>query len=146
MITLSQRIGSFPTESVAKILPRYLRDYPLRPPINRGSIGDLREEKIGSKISQKISFFPVSATFSVFLSFSLHLFHSCLLWREYQHTRPKHHHKSQLHHRKPAQPPSSHRDSLSLSCRPVSSSFFSATSTSTVAEKAATTPSRGFHP
>jgi len=70
MPTLSQWLESFPTESRAEILPRYRRDYPLQPPINRGSIGDLREEKLGSKVSQKTIFSSGFCTF--FLFFSLH--------------------------------------------------------------------------
>ena len=34
------------------------QDYPLPPPINRGSVDDLRGEKIGSKVSQKTSLPP----------------------------------------------------------------------------------------
>jgi len=41
-----------------KIFPCVRRDYPLPLPINRGSIDDLREEKIGSKVSQKTSLPP----------------------------------------------------------------------------------------
>jgi len=76
MPTLSQRLGFFPSESRAEILPRCRRDYPLPPPINRGWVYGLREDKIGSKISQKISLFPVSATFSLFFCFSFSL-HRC---------------------------------------------------------------------
>jgi len=56
MTTLSQWMRSFLVESRAEILPRCRRDYPLSPPINRGWFYGLREEKTGSKISQKISF------------------------------------------------------------------------------------------
>jgi len=60
---LNQWLGSLPTKSRTEILPRCGRDYPLPPLINRGSVDDLSEEKIGSKVSQKTSFFPVSAHF-----------------------------------------------------------------------------------
>ena len=76
MSTLSQRLRFFPSESRAEILPQYRRDYPLPRPINRGWFYGMREEKIGSKISQKISLFPVSATFSLFFCFSFSL-HRC---------------------------------------------------------------------
>jgi len=76
MPTLSQQLGSLPTESMAEIFPRCRRDYPLPPPIKRGGFDRLEEEKIGSKISQKIGLFPVSATFSLFFCFSFSL-HCC---------------------------------------------------------------------
>ena len=75
MPTLSQRLGSFPSESRAEILPLCRRDYPLPSPINRGSVDDLREEKMGSKNHKKTSLPPIS----IFLLFpsafcsSLHL-------------------------------------------------------------------------
>jgi len=69
MPTLSQRLGSFPSESRAEIFLQCRQDCPFPPTINRDGFHGLREEKIGSKISQKISCFPVSATFS--LSFFL---------------------------------------------------------------------------
>jgi len=55
-------LGSFPSESRAKILPRYRGDYPLPPPINRGCVYGLMEEKIGSKTSH----FPCFCNFSLF--------------------------------------------------------------------------------
>jgi len=65
MPTLSQRLGSFPFESRAEILHRYRREYPLPPPINRGGFHGLREEKIGSKVSQKTSFFSFCTVLSL---------------------------------------------------------------------------------
>ena len=60
--TLSQRLGSFPTKLRAEILPRCRRDYPLPPPINRGWVDGLREEKFRSKIWKKPApIAPVSA-------------------------------------------------------------------------------------
>jgi len=73
--TLNQRLGSFPTKSSAEILPRCRRDYPLLLAINRGWFDGLREEKIGSKVSQKTSLPPSSRcrfSSSVFSSFFLH--------------------------------------------------------------------------
>uniref|UniRef100_A0A6M2F7F8 Uncharacterized protein n=1 Tax=Populus davidiana TaxID=266767 RepID=A0A6M2F7F8_9ROSI len=142
--TLSQWLGSFPTESRAKRFPQYRQDFPLPPPINRGGFHGLKGGENRVQTQQKTSFF--FRFLHIYFFLSLRLFHSCLLRREYQHTRPTHHQKYKLHHRKSAQPPSSHRDSLSLFCRPVSSSFFSATATSTVAAEAATTSYRGFNP
>ena len=115
MPTLNQRLGSFPTESRAAIFPQCRQDYPLPPPINRGGFQGLKEEKIGSKVSQKISIFSVSATFSqsFYLSLSLRrglrsppflppLFHHCL-------------HYQRLLELLTNRPPSNHHDSLSLS-------------------------------
>ena len=71
--------------------------------------------KWGPKITKKTS--PPCFHFPSFPVSLLQLsppLHCCLLQREYQQTQPIHHHEHQLHHRKPAQPPSSHRDSLSL--------------------------------
>jgi len=74
MPTLNQRLGSFPTESRAEIFPQCRQDYPLPPPINRGGFQGLKEEKIRSKVSQKISIFSVSATFSLSFCLSRSLF------------------------------------------------------------------------
>ena len=49
-------MGSFPTKSRPEILPRCRRDYPLPPPINRGSVDDLREKKIERKVGRKPAF------------------------------------------------------------------------------------------
>ena len=69
---LNQRLGSFPTKSRANILPRCRQNYPLRSPIIRGEFDGPREEKIGSKVSQKTCFFGF---FTFLLSFSLyHIF------------------------------------------------------------------------
>jgi len=65
MPTLSQRLGSFPTKSRAEILPWCRRYYPLTSPINRGSIDDLREEKLWSKVSQKTSFSGINTVLSL---------------------------------------------------------------------------------
>jgi len=73
MPTLSQRLGYFPSESRAAILPRCRNDYPLPIPINIDGFHGLREEKIGSKISQKISFSPVFLPANVLSSLSLPL-------------------------------------------------------------------------
>jgi len=62
MPILSQRLGSFPFESRAEIFLYFRQDFPLPPPINRGGFDSLREEKIGSKISQKTSHFPCFLT------------------------------------------------------------------------------------
>ena len=56
MPTLSQRFGSFLTELMAEILPRFRRDYPLPPPINRGGVDGLRGEKIELKVGRKPAF------------------------------------------------------------------------------------------
>jgi len=58
MPTLRQRLGSFPSESRTEILLWCRRDYSRPPPINRGGSHGLREEKIGSKVSQKTSLPP----------------------------------------------------------------------------------------
>ena len=68
MSTLSQRLESFPTESMAEILPRCRRDYPLPPPINRGFVDDLSEEKIGSKVGHKPALLPPFLQFFFTLS------------------------------------------------------------------------------
>jgi len=71
MPTLSQRFRSFLTELMAEILPRFRRDYPLPPPINRGGFDILEEEKIGSKNRQKLAFsaqFSCNKSFLFFLS------------------------------------------------------------------------------
>jgi len=43
-------LGSFPTESRAEIFPQCRQDCPLPPPINRGGVDGLREEKIELKV------------------------------------------------------------------------------------------------
>ena len=58
MLTLSQLLGSFLSESRAKIFSLCRQDFPLPPPINRGEFHGLREEKSGSKVSQKTSLPP----------------------------------------------------------------------------------------
>ena len=68
--TLSQWLGSFPTESRAEIFPQYRQDCPLPPPINRGGFNGQKKEKIGSKVSQKTCFPADFCTFTI--SFSLH--------------------------------------------------------------------------
>jgi len=72
MPTLSQRLGSFPSESRAESFLHCRQDCPLPPPINRDGFYSLREEKIGAKVSQKTSHFPLFLQFSLFLSLSLH--------------------------------------------------------------------------
>ena len=59
---MNQRLRFFLTKSRAEILPRCKRDYLLPRPINRGSVDDLKKEKIGSKNHKKPSFplFPFS--------------------------------------------------------------------------------------
>jgi len=84
--TLNQWLRSFPIKSRAEILPRCRRDYPLPPPINRGFVDDLREEKIGSKVGQKLAPLPP------FLQF----FSLPLSPRRSSHHQLLHH---QLHHR-----------------------------------------------
>ena len=65
---LSQRLRCFPTESRAAIFSQRRQDCPLPLPINRVGIDGLREEKIGSKVSQKTSLSPFSCCrFSSFL-------------------------------------------------------------------------------
>jgi len=68
MPTLNQPLGSFSTESRAANFPRCRQECPLLPPINTGGFQGLKRKKIGSKVSQKISLFPVPATFSLSLS------------------------------------------------------------------------------
>jgi len=89
MPTLSQRLGSFPTESRAEILPQCRRNYPLPPPINRGWCYGLREEKIESKISQKTSFSPVFLPANVLSLLSLSL-PCCFFspWRPHRNLPP----------------------------------------------------------
>jgi len=60
MPTLSQRLGSFPTESRAENFFLCRQDCPLPPSINRGEFHGLREEKFGSKNHKK----PASLLFS----------------------------------------------------------------------------------
>jgi len=54
--TLNQQLGSFPTESKAEIFPQCRQDWPLPPPINRGGVNGLREEKIELKVGRKPAF------------------------------------------------------------------------------------------
>jgi len=113
MPTLNQRLGSFPTESRAAIFPQCRQDYPLPPPINRGGFQGLKEEKIRSKVSQKISIFSVSTTFSLSFCLSLSLRRGL---RSPPFLPPSFHHR--LHYQRLLElltnrPPSSHRDSLS---------------------------------
>jgi hypothetical protein len=68
---LNQRLGSLPTKSKAEILPRCGRDYLLPPPINRGSVNDRREEKIGSKVGKNQPPLPSFCSFSLSLSLSI---------------------------------------------------------------------------
>jgi len=77
MPTLSQRLGSFPTESRAEISPHCRRDYPLPPPINIGWVYGLREEKIESKVDKKPTSYPVFFFFCN-KSLSLHSLHRAL--------------------------------------------------------------------
>jgi len=62
MPTLSQRLGSFLSESRAEIFLHCRKDFPLPPPINRGGFYGVREEKIKSKNHKKPAFplFPFS--------------------------------------------------------------------------------------
>jgi hypothetical protein len=55
MPSLSQRLGSFPTELRADNFSQCRKDFSLALPINRGGFDDLKEEKIGFKVSQKTS-------------------------------------------------------------------------------------------
>jgi len=59
MPNLSQRLGSFSSESRAEIFLHCRKDFPLLPPINRDGFDGLREEKFRSKISQKTSHFSL---------------------------------------------------------------------------------------
>jgi len=68
MPTLSQRLGSFPSESRAEIFMYCRKDCPLPPPINKGGFYGLREEKIRSKNHKK----PASPCFH-FPSFPISL-------------------------------------------------------------------------
>jgi len=116
MPTLNQRLGSFPIESRAEIFPQCRQDCPLPPLINRGGFQALREKKTRSKVSHKISLFPVSATFS-------------LSPPAVANSKPRCH---QLHQRKPTQPLIGHQAApgdlslfsfrhISLLCKPFSS-------------------------
>jgi len=70
MPTLSQRLGSFPTESRAEIFPHCRQDCSLPRPITRGGFDGLRKEKIRSKVSQKSAsswFLPPSLCLSLSL-------------------------------------------------------------------------------
>ena len=65
MSNLSQRLGSFPSESRAEMFLHCRQDCHLPSPINRGGFDGLREEKMGSKNHKKpasplfpFSFFP----------------------------------------------------------------------------------------
>ena len=77
MPSLSQRLGSFPTESRADNFSQCRKDFSLALPINRGGFDDLKEEKIGFKVSQKTSLpsflspcrFSSSASSSFFLRY-----------------------------------------------------------------------------
>ena len=55
-------------ESRAENFPQYRQYGPLTPPINRISVEDLGEEKIGSKVSQKTSIFAQFLQISSFTS------------------------------------------------------------------------------
>ena len=101
MPILNQRLGSFTTESRAEIFSQCRQDCPLPPLINEGGFQGLREEQIGSKVSQKTSLFPVSATLSLSLS-------------AIADSKPRCHQLvcHQLHHRKPTQPLTSHQAAL----------------------------------
>jgi len=71
--TLSQWLGSFPTESRAIIFPQCRQDCPLPLFINIGGFHGLREETIGSKFGQKpANFLFFLCNFLSFLSLSLH--------------------------------------------------------------------------
>jgi len=71
--TLNQRLRSFPTELRAAIFLQRRQDWPFPPLINRGSVDDLREEKIGSTIGEKPATSPVFLLFLLSLSLSLSL-------------------------------------------------------------------------
>jgi len=98
MPTLSQRLGSFPTESRAESFLQCRQDCPLPSSINRGGFHDLREEKSGSKVGQKPASLP---RFCSFLSLSLPTVPA---------TNQSHY--QLLHHRKPTQPPTDHQASI----------------------------------
>jgi len=121
MPTLSQRLGSFPSESRAEIWPRCRRDYPLPPPINRGWVYGLIEEKIWSKISQKTSHFPCSCNFSL----SSPSLSTMVFSHHHSHHQSSHH---QLHHRKPTQPPTDHQEPPSVSLSSLQPLSFSSSS------------------
>jgi len=59
------------TNQGLKIFLLCRQDFPLPPPINRDGFHGLREEKIGSKKSQKISFSPIFLLANVLSSLSL---------------------------------------------------------------------------
>jgi len=63
MLTLSQRLGSFPIESRVESFPQCRQDFLLPPPINRGGFHGLREEKSGSKVGQKPASLPRFCSF-----------------------------------------------------------------------------------
>jgi len=147
MPTLSQRLGSFPSKSRAEIFLHCRKDFPLPPPINRGGFDGLREEKIGSKISQKISSFPVSAIFSLFFFLSYSTSSTAAFSHENTNT-PGLHTTTNT-----SSTIGSRHDHQAATATPFLSPAdlfhpppFSATATSTVAAEAGTTSSRGFHP
>ena len=65
MPTLSQQFGSFPTESRAEMFFKCRQDFPLPPPLNKVGFHGLREEKTGSKVSKKTSFFGFCTVLSL---------------------------------------------------------------------------------
>jgi len=95
MHTLSQRLGSFP-ESRVENFSMCRQDYPLRYPINRVGFHALEEKKIRSKVSQKISFFPISATFSLYFSLSVSVVPTANRSHHHSHQHLFHHN---LHHK-----------------------------------------------
>jgi len=131
---------SFPTESRAKILPLCRRDYPLPPPINRGSVDDLREKKIECKLGRKPAFpaqFSCNQLFLFFFSSSwpsaTTTIITCLLTIVPTLSSHQNHHTWWLHH-------------FSLSSVKI---LFSATVTPAAAaptSAAATTLPRSFYP
>jgi len=88
MPTLSQRLGSFPSESRAEIFIQCIQDFPLPLPINIGGFHGLMEDKIGSKISQKISFSPVFLPANVLSSLSLSARYFFSPWRPHRNIPP----------------------------------------------------------
>jgi len=56
MHTLSQRLGSFLTESRVQKFSKCRQDYPLQSPINRYGFHALGEEKIEQKVGRKLAF------------------------------------------------------------------------------------------
>ena len=67
---MSQRLGSFPTESRVEIFPLCKQDYPLRSPINRGGFHALEKEKIERKVGRKPAF-PAQFSYNRFSLFFL---------------------------------------------------------------------------